>query len=100
MLNSSKLVFKVIMSNSFISFVIDIGSAQLLSCVPLFVTPLTIAHNAPLSMEFSRQEYWSRLQSPTLRNLPDPGIKLMSLASPALAGGFFTTGTTWGIASR
>ena len=95
MLNSSKLVFKVIMSNSFISFVIDIGSAQLLSCVPLFVTPLTIAHNAPLSMEFSRQEYWSRLQSPTLRNLPDPGIEPVSLEFPALAGRLPTSSTTW-----
>ena len=41
-------------------------------------------------MEFSRQEYWSTLSFPTLGNLPDPGIKLRSLTSPALAGGFFT----------
>ena len=40
---------------------------------------------------FSRQEYWSGLPFPTPRNLPDPGIKPASLASPALTGGFFTT---------
>ena len=42
-------------------------------------------------MEFSRQEYWSGLLFPTLGDLPDPGIELASLASPALAGRFFTT---------
>ena len=41
----------------------------------LFVTPWTIAHQAPLSMEFSRQEYWSRLPFPTPGSLPDPGIE-------------------------
>ena len=45
---------------------------------------------APLSMEFSRQEYWSRLPFPTPGDLPDPGIKPASLVPPALAGGFFT----------
>jgi len=42
-------------------------------------------------MEFSRQEYWSGLPFPPLGDLPDPGNKLVSLVSPALAGGFFTT---------
>ena len=42
-------------------------------------------------MEFSRQEHWSRLPFPTPRDLPDPEIETASLASPALAGGFFTT---------
>ena len=46
---------------------------------------------APLSMKFSRQDYWSGLPFPTPEDLPDPGIKLASLASLALAGGFFTT---------
>ena len=55
-----------------------------------FVTPWTVAHQAPLSMEFSRQEYWSGLPCPPLGDLPDPGIELMS---PALAGGFFITFT-------
>ena len=45
----------------------------------------------PLSMGFSRQEYWSGLPLPTSRDLPDPGIKLASLGSPALADRFFTT---------
>ena len=53
-----------------------------------FVTPWTVAHQAPLSMEFSRQEYWSGLPCPPSGDLPDPGIELMS---PALAGGFFIT---------
>jgi len=53
-----------------------------------FVTPWTLAHQAPLSMEFSRQEYWSELPFPSPGDLPDPGIKL---ASPALIGRFFTT---------
>ncbi|ELR60425.1 hypothetical protein M91_18992, partial [Bos mutus] len=46
---------------------------------------------APLSMGFPRQEYWSGLPFPTPGDLPDPGIKPASLVSPALAGGFFTT---------
>ena len=49
------------------------------------------ACQAPLSLEFSRQEYWSGLPFPTPGDLPNPGIKPASLASPALAGGFFTT---------
>ena len=44
-----------------------------------------------LSMGFSRQEYWTRLPSPFPGDLPDPGIEPMSSASPALAGGLFTT---------
>ena len=55
------------------------------------VTPRTVAHQAPLSIEFSRQEYWSWLPLPTLGDLPDPGIEPVSLASPAFAAGFFTT---------
>jgi len=46
-------------------------------------------------MGFSRQEYWGGLPCPSPRNLPHPGIKLASLMSPALAGGFFTTSTIW-----
>ena len=47
------------------------------------------------SMEFSRQEYWSGLPFPSPGDCPDPGMEPVSLASSALAGGFFTTGTTW-----
>ena len=54
-----------------------------LSRVQLFATPWTVAHQAPLSMEFSKQEYWSRLPFPTLGDLPNLGIKP---ESPALAG--------------
>ena len=65
------------------------------SCVQLFVTPWTVACQAPLSMGFSRQEYWSGLPCPPPGDLPKPGFKVESLISPALAGGFFTTSTTW-----
>ena len=51
-------------------------------------TPWSVAHQATLSMGFSRQEYWSRLPCTPPGDLPDPGIELMSLISPALAGGF------------
>ena len=69
--------------------------AQSVSHVQLFSTPWTVSHEAPLSMEFSRQEYWSRLPFPTPGDLPDLGIKPMSLAFPALAGRFFTASATW-----
>ena len=59
------------------------------SCVQLFVTPWTIALQAPLSMGFSRQEYWSGLPCPPSGDLPNPGIEPESLRSPALASGFF-----------
>ena len=70
----------------------------LLSCfsrVLLFVTLWTIACQVPLSMEFSRQDYWSGLPRPPPWDLSDPGIGPMSLSSPALAGGFFTTSAIW-----
>ena len=66
-----------------------------LSHVQLFATPWTIAHQAPLSMGFSRQEYWSGLPCSPPGDLPNPGIKPASLMSPALAGGFFTTSAIW-----
>ena len=69
----------------------------MLSCfspVQIFVTPRTVAHKAPLSMRFSRQEYWSMLPCPSPGYLPDPGIELMSLKSPALVGRFFTMSAT------
>ena len=67
---------------------LDILCAQCV-CVSqscLFVTPWTVACQAPLSMEFSRQEYWSGLTFPSPGCLPNPGIEP---ASPALAGGLF-----------
>ena len=68
---------------------------SLFSCVRLSVTPWTAAHQAPLSMGFSRQEHWSGQLCPPPGGLPDPGIKSASLMSPAAAGRFFTTSTTW-----
>ena len=65
------------------------------SCIRLFATPWTVACQTPLSMGFSRQEYWSGLLCPPPGDLPDPGIEPASLTSPALARGFFTTSTTW-----
>ena len=55
----------------------------------------TVAHQAPLSMEFSRQEYWSALSCPPSGNLPDPGIEPIYLTSTALADRFFTISATW-----
>ena len=51
---------------------------KLLSCVQLFATPWTVAHQAPPSMGFSRQEYWSGLPFPSPGDLPNPGIELGS----------------------
>ena len=69
-----------------------------LSCfsrVWLFVTLWTVAHQAPLSLQFSRQEYWSGLTCPSLGDLLNPGIKPASLESSALASRFFTTSKIW-----
>ena len=68
---------------------------SLFSHVQLFVTPWTVACQAPLSMGFSRQEYWSGLPCPPPGDLPDPGIEPVPIMSPALAGRFFTTSATW-----
>ena len=62
-----------------------------LSRVQLFATQWTVAYQAPPSMGFSRQEYWSELPCPPPGDLLDLGIKLASSMSPAVAGGFFTT---------
>ena len=63
----------------------------MLSHVRLFLIPWTVACQAPLSMEFSRQEYWSRWPFSSPGDLPDSGIKPTSLVSSALAGGFLTS---------
>ena len=59
----------------------------------LCVTLWTAARQAPLSVRFSRQKYWSGLPCPPPENLPDPGIEPASLMSPTLAGRFYTTST-------
>ena len=60
-----------------------------------FVTLWTVASQAPLSMGFSRQEYWSGLPCPPAGDLPYSGIELPTLKSPVLANSFFTTSATW-----
>ena len=55
------------------------------SRVQLFVTPWTVAHQAPLSMGFSGQEYWSGLPFPSPEDFPDPGIELVSVALQAIS---------------
>ena len=64
---------------------------HMLSHVRFFVTLWTVACQAPLSMGFSRHEYWSGLPFPTPKDLPDSGTESASLTSPALTGRFFTT---------
>ena len=59
-----------------------LGCAHLLSWVQLFVTPWTVALQAPLSVEFFKQEYWSGLSFPSPGDILDQGIELMSLVSP------------------
>ena len=61
------------------------------SHVRLLVTLGTVAYQAPLTMGFSRQKYYSGLPCPPPGNLPDPEIEHPSHMSPALAGGFFIT---------
>ena len=65
------------------------------SCVQLCVILWTVACHVPLSMEFSRQEYWSGFLCPSPGDLPNSGIKPESLTSPPLAGRFFTSRATW-----
>ena len=67
-----------------------------LGYVQFFVVPWTEVHQALLSVEFSRQEYWSGLPFPTPGDLPDPENEPKSAVSPALAGRLFATTATWG----
>ena len=91
---SSILAWRIPMDKGIWGATLLCSSVQLLSRVRLFAKLWTTAHQAPLSMEFSRQEYWTELPcSPP--DLPNPGIKPVSLKSPDLASGFFTTSATW-----
>ena len=65
------------------------------SHVQLYATLWTVAHQAPLSMGFFRQEYWSGFPCLSPGDLPNQGIKPTSLMSPALGGGFLTISATW-----
>ena len=91
------ILFLTIEENLFSFWVLNIMLLLLLLLLLLFshwfvsdsfVTPWTVAHQAPLSLRFPRQEYWSRLPFPSSGTLPDSGIKTVS----CLAGRFFTTG--------
>ena len=66
-----------------------------LSHVQLFATLWIVAHHAPVSVEFPKQEYWSWLQFPAAEDLSNPGTEPTSPVSPALAGGFLTISATW-----
>ena len=72
----------------------DGGGSVAQSC-PTLVTPWAVAHQAPLSMEFSRQNCWSGLPCPPPGDIPYPGIEPTYLMFLALADGFFTTSTNW-----
>ena len=69
-----------------------VGGGLVAKSCPTLVTPWTVACQAPLSMGLSRQEYWSGLPFPSPGDFTNPEIKP---GSPALAGGFYTTSTTW-----
>ena len=73
--------------------------AKSLQLCPTFFDPVDCSLSAPLSMGFSRQEYWSGLPFPPPGGLPDAGIEPMSLVSLALAGKFLTTSSTWEVPS-
>ena len=77
----------------FVSFGI-VHAKSLHLCLTLVIL-WTVACQAPLSIGFFRQEYWNGLPCPPSGDVPDPGIEPASLLSPALAGRFFTTSTTW-----
>ena len=70
------------------------------SHVQLFPTLWTVAHQAPLSLGFSKQDYWSRLLCPPPGDLPNPGMELATFMSLALADGFFTTSATSEVNTR
>ena len=69
--------------------------ANSLHSCPALYNPFTVAHQAPLAVEFSKQKYWNGLPFPPPRDVPYPGIEAKSLTSPALAGGVFTISTIW-----
>ena len=84
------------MTPSGVSWVsLDIVVLGRFSRVRLFETLWAVAHQAPPSMGFSRQEYWSGLPFSAPGDLLIPGIESGSLRSPALVSGFFTTSATW-----
>ena len=83
-------------NSKFLCLFLKMSPVQSLSPVWVFATPWTTACQAPLSMGFSRHEYWNGLPFPTSGDFSNPGkIKPTSLVSPVLAGGFFNTSASW-----
>ena len=80
-------------------FILVYGCSFALSCVQLFVIPWALARHTPLSMEFSKQEYWNGLPYPFPRDLTDSGIESESPASHELAGRSFTTASPGNLCS-
>ena len=80
--------------NVCVYFILSCCMLSRFSHLLLFATLWTVAHQAPVSIGFSRQEYWSELPCPPPGDFPDPGIEPASLTSPVLAGRFFTTSST------
>ena len=87
--------FSVLLVSPIFTWGMRVCVASHFSHIQLFSTVGTVAHEAPLCMGFSRQEYWSGLLYSPPGDLHDPVIKSVSLTSSALAGRFFTTRTTW-----
>ena len=82
---------KLYLKQLFILYAQNVWMLSRFSHVRLFATQWTVTLQAPPSMGFSRQEYWSGVLFPSLGALADPGIKLTSVMSPVLAGRFFTS---------
>ena len=107
-INFISLTVKYMLYEKSFSIVLHISSCQthrfrhMACCMPnhfshvqFFVILWTVAHQAPLSVGLSRQEYWSGLSYPPPGDLPHPGFEPVSFMCPALADRFFTTSTTW-----
>ena len=98
--NTPQWKFQLILKYSLHVYLDSLGKCQdfvraVLHCVQPFVTPWTVACQAPLSLGFYRQAYWSGLPFPSPGDLPHLGIEFKSLTSSALAGRFFITSATW-----
>ena len=81
--NKQKLSINLTLYEAYTNGWTNISEVKSLSCVRLFATSWTVAHQPPPSMGFSRQEYWSGLPFPSLGDLPNPGTELKSLALQA-----------------
>ena len=86
---------KILRNSKFINISVRACMLSRFSHFQLFATLWTIASQAPLSIGFSRQEYWSGLPCTAPGDLPNPGIEPTSLSSPELISGFFTTSDAW-----